>query len=76
MMTEELRQIGESDVGFSLKADADVLAIALLMQERLGADRLVPVAQALACLAPALWGQADVGQGRALELVPSLSSAA
>jgi hypothetical protein len=73
MTGNEAHQDGECKIKFSLKADDDVLAIALLMQERLSADRLVPVAQALACLAPALWGDPE---RRALELTPKLTSAA
>ncbi len=49
--------------------DPDVQAVAAFMQEHLTADRLVPVAAAVAGLAPALWGHFQTSEVRALSLV-------
>lgn len=60
-----------------LQMDPDVLAVAVFMQERLTADRLVPVSQAIAEIAPALWGRFERSEVRTLSLVaaqPSTSS--
>jgi hypothetical protein len=51
-----------------LQTDPDVLAVVEFMQGRLTGDRLVPVAEALAGIAPALWGHFERSQVRALSL--------
>jgi hypothetical protein len=51
-----------------IAADPDLLAVAEFMQSRLTADRLVPVAHALAGIAPALWGHLPSTEVRALSL--------
>jgi hypothetical protein len=52
-----------------LHVDPDVKAVATFMQEHLTADRLLPVANAVAGLAPALWGHFQAAEVRALSLV-------
>lgn len=52
----------------NILADPDLEAVAEFMQARLTADRLVPVAEALAVLAPALWGHFERSELRALTL--------
>jgi hypothetical protein len=51
-----------------LEIDPDVKAVASFMQEQLTADRLVAVAEALAGLAPVLWGHFQRSEVRALSL--------
>lgn len=40
-----------------MNADSDVEAVARFMQANIAAAKLVPVAEAIASLAPALWGR-------------------
>ena len=53
-----------------LQTEPDVMAVLRFTQERLTADRLVPVSQALADIAPALWGRFERSEVRTLSLVP------
>jgi hypothetical protein len=50
--------------------DSDVQAVAEFMQQRLAANRLVTVAQALFKIAPLLWGHHDQEQFDVLILKP------
>ena len=52
-----------------LQIDPDVKEVAAFMQAHLTADRLVSVSEALAGLAPALWGHLGRSEVRALSLV-------
>ena len=54
-----------------LETDPDVLAVIEFMQNRLTADRLVPVSEAIVGLAPVLWGHFQRTEVRALSLAPT-----
>lgn len=51
-----------------VELDSDVQAVAAFMQDNLTADRLVPVTEALAEIALALWGHFERSEVRALSL--------
>jgi len=61
-MTNEARS------GADVRVDSDVLAVAIFMQERMAASRLVAVADGLAAIAPLLWGHYEAEAVQALRL--------
>lgn len=54
----------------ALTADADLQAVAEFMQANIAGEKLVPIARAMAGIAPALWGHVPEAEVRALSFHP------